>query len=189
MGLADPHKRALDWVGRQWRPGKPVQQPDELGQRERPRDPSMGLDDGSHHVLALEAEHEVERLQLDPGKVARGVARKIEAELLRNRDRLGQRRLAPEIQGAERDDPQGQALRLACQQRCRERAAEAVARADERDAKQLAQRTLSGPIPSRRSSRSCLARTSRPATRGAVRIARAFQTRGRSLGQSAAASR
>jgi hypothetical protein len=131
VSLADAHLRALDTVGRQRRARKPTQQRHELRQRERPLDECVRLDDGGHYVLPLEAEHEIERLQIDACQVAGRVTGEVEAELVRDRDRLRQRRLRAEIQGSERDDPQRQALGVAGQQRRGEGAAEAVASAHE----------------------------------------------------------
>ena len=182
MGLADADAGALDRVGRQRRSSKAAQVRDELGQRERPLDVRPRLDHRCHHVLPLEAEHEVERLELDAGEVARGVARKIEAELLGDRDRFGQGGLAAEVECPERDDPQRQAVRLLREQRRGERAAEAVPGADEGDS-QLAQE------PIRFSILTCRARTSGPASHGAKRMTRAFQRSAGSLGASRAASR
>src|SRR5439155_26597597 len=106
-----------------------------------------------------------------------------EHRLLRDRNRLGQGGLAAEVERPERDDPQRQAVGLPGEQRRGERAAETVPGADEGDL-QLAQEE-----PIRSSILTCRARTSGPASQGATRMTRAFQTSAGSLGASRAASR
>ena len=63
--LPDPHPRSLDRFARQRRPRDPAQQAEQLWQRERPHDLRLGVDHGRDDVLALEAEHEVVRAELE----------------------------------------------------------------------------------------------------------------------------
>jgi hypothetical protein len=86
--LADADAGSLDRVGGQRRAREPAQEPDQLRQCECSLDTRMGFDHGVDDVLPLEAEHEVERVQLDACEVARSVAREIEGELLGDCDRL-----------------------------------------------------------------------------------------------------
>jgi len=182
MSVADANERALDRVGGQRRPRQAAQQTYELGERERPLEPRAGFDHRSHDMVALEPEHEVERLELGAPEGARRVAGEVEPQFLRERNGLGQSRLAAEVERPERDDPHRHAVRLPCEQRGREGAAEPVSGADERDLQ------LSHEAPIRSSIRTCRARTSGPVSRGARRITRDFQTSAGSLGASAAAS-
>ena len=81
----------------------------------------------------LEAEHEVEGLKVDVTDRSGHVRAEIETVSLGDLDRLGQSRDRPQLERPERDDPQWHVL-LRARQKCgRERTAEPVPRADERD--------------------------------------------------------
>ena len=84
-------------------------------------------------MLPLEAEHEVEHAEVDVSDAARAVAAPVEPQASGDVDRLRQRRLAPEVQGAERGDLDRQPARVLLEQRSRERAATAVPGADDCD--------------------------------------------------------
>jgi len=138
-------------------------------------------------VLPLEADDEVVVAQLARADAVRAVAGEVEPELPRDRDRLGQRRLRPEVERAQRRDLDRKANGLGREQRGGERAAEAVPGADEGDAERVAQRTCPSSNPIVRSILSCRRRTSGPASHGAGRRRRAFQTSRGSAGTSSAA--
>jgi len=138
-------------------------------------------------VLSLEADDEVVAAQLAGADAVRAVAGEVEPELFCDRDRLGQRRLRPEVERAQGRDLDGQALSLGGEQRGREGAAEAVPGADEGDAERVAQRTCPSSNPIACSILSCRRRTSGPASHGAGRSNRAFQTSRGSAGTSSAA--
>src|SRR5207253_9082182 len=137
-------------------------------------------------------QHEIGPGEVDVREPPRAVLGEIEPELAGDLDRLRQRRPAAEVERAQRGDPHRQAVRLPLQKRGCERAPEPVAGADEGDAERAllgAQRTCPSSKPTASSIRSCRERSTGPASQGAARSARDFQTSLGSLGASEAAAR
>jgi hypothetical protein len=90
--------RTLQRVGSRRAIGDALQQPDELGQREGPFDPGASVDDRGAYVHPLEAEHEVERLEVELSKVSGAMGRHVHAERLGHLDRLGKGGYRPELE-------------------------------------------------------------------------------------------
>ena len=190
MGLADPDARPLDRVARERWAGDRLEQLDELRESEGVLQSGASIDDRGRHVGALEADDEVERLEVELGDVPGAVIGEVEAEAAADRDGLRQRGDGPEVERAERGDAYRESPGFLLQQRGRQGAAKAVARADECDfERRVAQRKCPSSKPTRFSIPSWRERTSGPSSRGAARSRRAFQTSRGSLGQRAAASR
>ena len=107
------------------------QQPDELGQRERPVSSRPGLDDRGGDVDALEAEHEIGRSEALPLQRPRTVLRDVDFEPLGGDEGFPKRWLGPEVVkpvGMELDRQVG---RERAKQALCERAPKAVAGTDQ----------------------------------------------------------
>lgn len=111
-----------------------LEQGDELRERKRPFDGGGGVDDGRVYVRPLEAEHEVERREVQLREGACAVRREVEVERSRELQRLRKRRQGTELQDADRGRADRCLIASRRERRGCKRAPEAVARADEDDA-------------------------------------------------------
>ena len=132
MGARHSGASPSDRVGFRFVRRKRFEKKHELWKRECPVDPGAGVDDRSLHMVSLEAEHQVERLEIQLGQSPCSMGAEVEVERARKLDRLRQGGNRPQLEdacGGGTDQVAGSGR----EGRSRKRAPEAIAGADEGD--------------------------------------------------------